>query len=141
MDKETKKLKKKVSLIETGLNVLGNTAGIWLTYFILVVFFRGIIDTNWKGFSYFVYDGSLLIISFSFITSVLIATIRGFQVNRYNTLASFLFVSNSVIYARHIGIGGIESIDETKWNILLWLPFICSIFLLYFAVYLSLIHI
>ncbi|HRG21848.1 MAG TPA: hypothetical protein PLQ57_12485 [Saprospiraceae bacterium] len=118
------------SLLETLIQVIGNTAGIWLTYIISVVFFSGIVNTDWQGLEYFLKEGSLLIISFSFLTNVLVSSYNGYYLNRYNVLAIILFICIAIIYAKHLGLNG-----NSNFGTLMWIPFIASIVLNYFALY------
>ena len=133
MDKDTKKRLKRQGLKESLINVVGNTAGVWLTFLIIGLFYNGIISTSWQGLNYFVFDGTLLIITYSFLTSIFIASVKSYELNRYSICAILLFVLTSIFYARHLGLGGIEKIDATKWNFQLWVPFLLSIILLVFA--------
>ena len=127
---ESKRTRFYKALIETIINVIGNTAGIWLTYIIAVLFFGGIIKTEWQGIQYFLYDGSLLILTFSFLTSVIIVSFQGYSINRYNSLAFLLFFLSAILYAKHLGMNGNSSLG--KW---LWIPSVLSIILLFFALY------
>ena len=115
------------------VNVLGNTVGIWLA-FLIILFFNDIIDNAiWPGIRSFIYSGSLLIISFSFFTTVITSTMYLKRMNWYNSLAVVGLVISSVIYAKYIGLGGEASIDKTELNLILFAPIILSFILLFFT--------
>ena len=133
MDKNTRKQLTSQAFKETLTNIIGNTAGIWLTFFILVIFFKGYdISPKWKA--EFVFDGSLLIITFSFLTSIFIIAMRSYELNRYSICAGILSITTSVIYARHLGLSKIDDVDSNQWSVWLYLPFILSVILLFFAI-------
>lgn len=133
MDLKIKTLRLLNSLVLLIVNILGNTVGIWLA-FLIILFFRGIIDNAvWPGMMSFVYNGSLLIISFSFFTTVITSTLYLKRINIYNLLALIGLVVSSIIYAKYIGLGGELSVDKTKPNFHLIAPIIFSMVLLFFT--------
>lgn len=119
-------------IIETLLNVIGNTAGIWLTFVVISLFYEGIIEDNhWTGFLYFIVDGSLLIITYSFLTTILITSFKNFELNKYNISALVILITTSVLYARHLGIKSNTTEESLNLEWYLWVPFILSIILLF----------
>ncbi|MDL2262844.1 hypothetical protein LJC11_05020 [Bacteroidales bacterium OttesenSCG-928-I21] len=121
------------SCLKLLVNILGNTVGIWFA-FLVILFFRGIIpEISWPGIKSFVYSGSLLVISFSFFTTV-ITTTSGLKFkNIYNILAIIGLALTALIYSKFIGLGGESSVNKEDSNILLIIPIILSVILLFFT--------
>ena len=92
-------------LINVLFSALGNTAGIWVGYILIKSIFFGIWeDLEWPGFNKLVNDGVLLLISFSFLSSVLYQSTRRLKINLFNVLSSFILVIVAAYYARVIAI-------------------------------------
>lgn len=122
------------AFIQTLIIFLGNTVAIWLTFF-LIQFFKGINEEiEYPGVASFVTDGTILIISFSFLTTILIATTNKFKPNFYNLSSLILILITAIIYAKFTGLGGEQATFDFWEDFLLWLPFLVSTFLLFFAV-------
>lgn len=122
------------AIVQTLIIVLGSTVGIWLAYFLIAIFFKGINEEiAWPGFYSFVEDGSFLLMSFSFLTTILIATSIQLRANFYNISALVLLLITAVTYARFIGLGGKKPIENLADAWLLWTPFVASIVLLFFS--------
>ena len=121
------------AFIQTLIIFLGNTVAIWLTFF-LIQFFKGINEEiAYPGILSFVSDGTILIITFSFLTTILIATTNKFKANFYNISSLILILITSIIYAKFTGLGGEKETLELWRDCLLWLPFLVSTILMFFA--------
>lgn len=93
------------TLINVLYSALGNTAGIWVGYIIITSIFSGIWEgLEWPGFDKLVNDGVLLLISFSFLSSVLYQSTRRLKINLFNVLSSIVLVIVAAYYARVIAI-------------------------------------
>jgi len=109
--------------------LFSNTAGIWLTYFLVNFILVGIIcNLKWPGFMSFVQNGSLLLITFSNLTTVIITTSANLKFNKYNIFAIILLVISQLIFARFVGLNG-QQLDFYSGTI----PFLLSCILLFFA--------
>lgn len=109
--------------------LLGNTVGIWLAYIFINFILTGIIpDLRWPGFLSFVTDGSLLLITFSILTTVLMSSSSNFKFNAYNIFSLILLLITILLYVRNVGLNGKE-INIYSGS----LPFIASSVLLFFA--------
>ncbi|PHS52345.1 MAG: hypothetical protein COB01_07430 [Lutibacter sp.] len=92
-------------LINVMFSAFGNTAGIWVGYILIKSIFFGIWEElEWPGFNKLVNDGVLLIISFSFLSSVLYQSTRRLKINFFNVLSSLILVVVAAYYARVIAI-------------------------------------
>lgn len=95
-------------------SALGNTAGIWIGYILIKSVFSGIwVNFEWPGIDKLINEGVLLIISFSFLTSVLYQSTRRLKFNFFNICSIIILVVVSAYYARVIAI---EQSDVSKLN-------------------------
>lgn len=105
-----------------------------MSYFLIEYYFKGINpEISFPGFEKFLLDGTLLVVTFSLLTTVLISMSRACFFHTYNLLSISLLLITSVVYSRFIGIG--NEIDSNNildsWQ--MWTPFILSIILLFFS--------
>ena len=129
-------------LITVLYSALGNTAGIWIGYLLIEFIFSGIWGT-WPGITSLINDGVILLISFSFLTSVLYQSTRRLRINIFNVLTCAILIFVSFIYARVIAIGiydeSLEN-DNLVYNVSL-LSFGVSLLIFYIClVYEKYIH-
>ena len=119
------------SMFLLSLILLGNTAGIWLTY-LFVLLFSGFELKNpilFPGFMHFIKDGSLLLVTFSLLTTVIISSInKKIRLNWYNGFAILIFVFSVFIYGRIIGTNQNEL---NYWT--MFVPFLLSVVLAFFT--------
>lgn len=122
---------RKSAVIESVIILAGNTAGIWLTYIIAVYFFDGIVPAGWQGFSYFVRNGTFLIVTYSFLTTIIIANIerRRFNSNIWSVSAIVLFFATIILHARNIGLNSLTP-GTSESQIVLTAPCVASFLLL-----------
>jgi hypothetical protein len=101
-------------LINVLFAALGNTAGIWIGYILIKSIFSGIwVNFEWPGINKLINEGVLLIISFSFLTSVLYQSTRRMKINFFNIISTLILVVVAAYYARVIAI---EQSDISKMN-------------------------
>lgn len=92
-------------LINVMYSALGNTAGIWIGYILIKKIFFGIWgELEWPGIGQLINDGVVLLISFSFLASILYQSTRRLKINLFNILSSIILVIVSAYYARVIAI-------------------------------------
>lgn len=112
--------------VQTLIILLGNTFGIWFTYILGDIVFNSFI--KWPGFLYFLNDGSLLVITFSILTTVILSTTTELKLNFYNIISFVLMILTSLVFARNMGLNG-----QNQNVLLMILPVFCSLVLLFFA--------
>lgn len=118
------------ALLQTLLILLGNTIGIVLSYFLIKFVLAGVIvSLKWPGIISFIKNGSFILIAFSNITTIIVATSSGLRINKHNFSAFLLLVVSLFIYIRCIGLGNLGGID-VFWGII---PFVFSSIMLFFA--------
>lgn len=92
-------------LINLLFAVLGNTVGIWALYiFVNVFFLRVWRNLKWPGIEIFINDGSILLISFSFLASALYYTTRRGKITFKNVFSLILLLFNTGFFWRAIAI-------------------------------------
>ncbi len=123
-------------LINVVFSAVGNTAGIWVGYILIEFIFSDIWDgLKWPGLDSLVSDGVLLIISFSFLTSVLYQSTRRLKFNFFNITSLILLVIVSAYYVRVIAIEQADTKimnDKAIYGIST-LAFVGSLILLYIS--------
>lgn len=123
-------------LINVIFSALGNTAGIWVGYILIKSIFSGVWnDLEWPGINSIVDDGVLLIISFSFLTSVLYQSTRRLKINLFNVISSVVLVMVAAYYARVIAIeqSTMDVQGDTSVSAVSWFAFSLSLLLLYIS--------
>lgn len=121
--------------LQTLAIILGNSVGIWLSYFLIEFYFKGINpNISFPGFETFLIDGTLMVITFSFLTTVLVSMSNRLKHNFYNISAIVLLIVSAIIYSRFIGLGSKVEKGELIKAWYLWVPFIISAILLFFSV-------
>ncbi len=122
------------AIIQTVAILLGNTVGIWLSYFLIQFFFKGINpDITYPGFRSFLLDGTLLIVTFSFLTTIIISMTNIIKFNFYNILAAIILLFSSIIYSRFIGLGSTLGDGDLLDAWYMWAPFIVATILLFLS--------
>ena len=103
---ETKLYKVFISpLINLLFAVFGNTVGIWSLYIFVNVFFPKVWkNITWPGIHSFIFDGSILLISFSFLASALYYATRQRKITFNNVFSALLLICNTGFYWRAIAI-------------------------------------
>lgn len=121
-------------LINLLFSVLGNTAGIWLGFVLINYILFGIFDSlKWPGVKALIDDGVILLISFSFLTSVLYQSTRRAKINFFNIISSFMLVVAALYYTRVILIeqSNNDIHNDASINFISLTMFFGSIILLY----------
>jgi hypothetical protein len=111
---ETKFYKVYISpLISLLFAVFGNTVGIWALYIFVKIFFVKIWPSSiWPGIRTFIQDGSILLISFSFLASAFYFSTRRLKITFYNVAAGLLLLSNTIFYWRAIAL---KNSNNSSW--------------------------
>jgi len=121
-------------LINLLFSVFGNTAGIWLGFVLINYILFGIWDSlTWPGVKELIADGVILLISFSFLTSVLYQSTRRAKINFFNIISSFMLVVAALYYTRVILIeqSSKDILNDASINFVSVTMFFGSIILLY----------
>ncbi len=91
------------SLINLLFSVVGNTVGIWAGYLIITFILDHLIKgLTWPGLLSFIQDGSILLISFSFLTTALYSSTRKLKITFFNSVSVTLLFVNLGFYIRVI---------------------------------------
>lgn len=116
------------------ITLIGGTASIWLFY-IMEYFIEGIIPNISKPpLTYFVHDGTTLIVSISMFTAVIVSTSFISNINIYSIISVVSILISSFIYAKIVSykIAGIAK-DDIELAVIIF-PLVLSYILLFISI-------
>lgn len=123
-----KKERLRTAFLQSLFIILGNTFGIWGTFIATEFLFAGIVpDLTWPGIMIFVSNGSLLIITFSILTTTILTTTPKKEVNLYNGSALIILIFTIFFFVRQVALESYVSVSGST------IPFTLSSILLFFA--------
>jgi amino acid permease len=126
-------------LIHVGFSLVGDTMPLWGSLLVSLVFVGILPDGAWPGLSFFIIDGTIIVISFAFLSNTMYYSTRDKKYNFFNVFASILILASISLFTRAIGLkvsysthpsGGHVNDDLVKYGS--WGIFIVSFLLYYF---------
>lgn len=115
--------------------MIGNTVGIWAGYLIITFILDHLIKgLTWPGLISFIQDGSILLISFSFLTTALYSSTRKLKITFFNSISVALLFVNLGFYIRVIVLKQnfpCQTHSDSYVNVSSYIIFYASLLLLY----------
>lgn len=91
-------------LIKVSFSFVGDTMPIWGSGLVSILFI-GILPINaWPGLAYFITDGTIIVISFAFLSNALYYSTRSLKINLSNVISILLLLASIGLYTRAIGL-------------------------------------
>jgi hypothetical protein len=105
-------------LIKVSFSLVGDTMPIWGSGLVSLLFI-GILPINaWPGLAYFITDGTIIVISFAFLSNALYYSTRSLKINVPNTISILLLIASMGLFTRAIGLklsGGKHDCDKSVY--------------------------
>ena len=128
-------------LIKVLFSFIGDTMPIWGSLLVSLIFVKILPSNAWPGLSFFINDGTIIVISFAFLSNALYYSTRSLKINLLNGISSALVLASILIFTRAIAL---KVTQETKYTELqssdnlvyygsVWI-FICSLILYYIII-------
>jgi hypothetical protein len=91
-------------LIKVGFAFVGDTMPIWGSLLVSFVLVKILPSGAWPGLSFFINDGTIIVISFAFLSSALYYSTRNLKINLLNVSTSLLVLISILLFTRAIGL-------------------------------------
>ncbi len=91
------------------VNVAGNTAGIWFGWILIKYVLFGFFDNlKWPGMDSLINEGVLLLVSFSFLSTIIYESSKRWRINVFNAFGFIMLLAVCLSYTRAIGLRQVQ---------------------------------
>ena len=126
------------AFFQVAFSVFGDSMAIWGTFIIANWLFAELWpNLYWPGINYFIVDGKVILISFSFLSSAMYYSTRDLRINIRNILVGIHLLASLFIFCRVIALNAIHSEKDLallKEEKLDWIVYPFSIYVFFASI-------